>query len=105
MKEFTETMSQNVDFLHPRIHNNVVLGCIYHVASSVVTALYDGVSSDDLAIVIMELCKMCVLCSCSVFSCELLCFTSVCESDCICCLTMSYTNSTCYSLLYFYLFG
>ena len=62
MKEFTETMSQNVDFLHPRIHNTVVLGCIYHVASSVVTALYDGVNSADLSIVIIELCKLCVLC-------------------------------------------
>ena len=74
MKEFTETMSQNVDFLHPRIHNNVVLSCIYHVASSVVTALYDGVHAEDLAIVIMELCKMCVSCSCSVFSCDQLFF-------------------------------
>lgn len=53
-------MAQCVDFLHPRLHNSVVLQSIQYVANAVSTALYDGVSDDDLNIVILELCKLCV---------------------------------------------
>ena len=60
LKEFLKTMAQCVDFLHPRIHNSVVLQSIQFVTNAVATALYDGVSDEDLNIVILELCKMCV---------------------------------------------
>ena len=45
--EFNDMMSKNVDFLHPRLHNGVVLQCIQHVTNSVTTSLYDGVSEQD----------------------------------------------------------
>lgn len=60
MSEFNDMMSKNVDFLHPRLHNGVVLQCIQHVTNSVTTSLYDGVSEQDHNFLILLLSKMCV---------------------------------------------
>ena len=60
LEMFNETMSKNVDFLHPRLHNSVVLQCIQHVTNTLVTSLYDGLSDEDLNMMILILCKQCV---------------------------------------------
>ena len=52
-------MDEQCDFLHPRLHNGVVLQNIQHVTNSICTALYDGVDESDMKVLLMEATKLC----------------------------------------------
>ncbi|CAK9053779.1 unnamed protein product, partial [Durusdinium trenchii] len=53
-------MSEQCDFIHPRLNNSAVLQNIQHIISSVTTSLWDGVSENEIKLLIVELCKFCV---------------------------------------------
>lgn len=55
-----QRLRETVDFLHPRLCNSGVLQCIHHAANSVTAALYDGVSTDDMKLILLEVTKLCV---------------------------------------------
>lgn len=57
---FVKVMSEQCDFIHPRLNNSAVLQNIQHIISSVTTSLWDGVSENEIKLLIVELCKFCV---------------------------------------------
>ena len=56
-----QQLGESVDFLNPRICNSSVLQCILHAVNSVTAALYDGVSQDDMKVLLLEVTKLCVV--------------------------------------------
>ena len=56
-----QQLGESVDFLNPRICNSSLLQCILHAVNSVTAALYDGVSQDDMKVLLLEVTKLCVV--------------------------------------------
>lgn len=57
---FAKVMSEQTDFLHPRLNNSVILQNIQFMISTVTTSLWDGVSDHEVKLLIVELSKLCV---------------------------------------------
>ena len=57
---FTKVMSEQWDFLHPRVNNSIILQSIQHVTNAVSTTLWDGVPDADMQMLIVERSKLCV---------------------------------------------
>ena len=62
-KGLVAVMGQCCDYLHPRLNRSTALQCIQHVTNAISCTLYDGVSTEDMQLLIMEATKMCVLCT------------------------------------------
>ncbi len=60
MTEFVKSMGDECDFLHPRLNSSTVLQCIQGVTSQLCSTLYDGLSEQELHILILECSKLCV---------------------------------------------
>lgn len=65
-------MAHCCDYLHPRLNRSTALQCIHHVTNSISCTLYDGVSIEDMQVLLMEATKLCVthlyLCVCRWFT-------------------------------------
>ena len=53
-------MGASCDFLHPRLNRSTALQCIHHVSNSISVTLYDGVTQEDMELLLMEAAKLCV---------------------------------------------
>ncbi|CAJ1440640.1 unnamed protein product [Effrenium voratum] len=56
----TSDMAEFADFTHARLSNSVVLQCLQTVFTSIVSTIYDGMSSEDMDLLLLECCKLCV---------------------------------------------
>ena len=60
LSELVSTMEEECDFLHPRLSSSTILQCIHGVTNQLCSTLYDGVSDDELRVLILECTKLCV---------------------------------------------
>ena len=59
---FQAEMGENCDYANPKLSNSIVLQCMVHVVQNILTAIWDGMADQDLQMVVLECCKLCVSC-------------------------------------------
>lgn len=61
-EKFSATMGESCDYGNVKLVNSTVLQCIVSCGQAILTNIWDGMSEDDVQLLVIECSKLCVAC-------------------------------------------